>query len=86
MNDEDLRDLFAGLALMGILGGRSSFGFRPDTVSVFAYETADAMIKAKYAESVPEPEEGITAIKHLNPNTAIKPKRKRSVNVPPTTD
>ena len=61
MNDEDLRDLFAGLALMGILNGRASFGFRPDTVSVLAYETADAMIKAKYAEK--EPEVGITAIK-----------------------
>jgi len=77
MNDEDLRDLFAGLALMGILNGRASFGFRPDTVSVLAYETADAMLKAKYAEPVPEPEMGITA---------IKPKRKRSANVPATTD
>jgi hypothetical protein len=73
MNYEDLRDLFAGLALMGILNGRASFGFRCDTVSALAYETADAMIKAKYAE--PEVEEGITA---------IKPKRKRSTNVSST--
>ena len=36
------------------------------------YEIADEMIEAKYA--VPEPEMGITA---------IKPKRKRSSNVPP---
>ena len=39
------------------------------------YEIADEMIEAKYAEK--EPAEGITA---------IKPKRKRSVNVPSTAD
>ena len=61
MNDEDLRDLFAGLALMGILNGRASLGFRPDTVSVRAYETADAMIEAKYA--IKElPDEGIAGV------------------------
>ena len=71
MNDEDLRDLFAGLALMGL----TSRGVRDGSESMVAawcYTLSDAMIEAKYA--VPEPEMGITA---------IKPKRKRSVNVPP---
>jgi hypothetical protein len=61
MNDEDLRDLFAGLAMVGLLmAGRKN-------VENEAYRISDAMIEAKYA--VPEliPEEGITA---------IKPKRK----------
>jgi hypothetical protein len=64
MNDEDLTDLFAGLAMMGMLAaGRRN-------VEREAYKIADAMVDAKYAS--PELEEGITA---------IKPKRKRSVNV-----
>jgi hypothetical protein len=55
MNDEDLTDLFAGLAMMGMLAaGRRN-------VEQEAYRIADNMIEAKYA--APEPEEGITAIK-----------------------
>jgi hypothetical protein len=54
MNDEDLTDLFAGLAMMGMLAaGRRN-------VEREAYKIADNMIEAKYYE---EPEEGITAIK-----------------------
>jgi hypothetical protein len=69
MKDEDLTDLFAGLAMMGMLAaGRKNVHYE-------AYRIADAMIEAKYAN--PEPEEGITA---------IKPKRKRSVNVSSTAD
>jgi hypothetical protein len=61
MGDEDLRDLFAGLALVGL-----NMNVRdPKHTARWCYEMADAMIEAKYAE--PEPEEGITA---------IKPKRK----------
>lgn len=66
MNDEDLRDLFAGLALMGL----SSRGVHENSepfVAKWCYKLADAMIEAKYAEPEVEPEEGITA---------IKPKRK----------
>ena len=73
MNDEDLRDLFAGLALMGIVS-RASNEPQFELVAANAYRMADAMIEAKYAEKEPEPEMGITA---------IKPKRKRSANVPP---
>lgn len=55
MKDEDLTDLFAGLAMMGMLAaGRKN-------VEHEAYRIADAMVEAKYAN--PEPEEGITAIK-----------------------
>jgi hypothetical protein len=61
MNDEDLRDLFAGLALIGL---NTSIRDEKHTAA-WCYKMADAMIEAKYAE--PEPEEGITA---------IKPKRK----------
>jgi len=72
MNDEDLRDLFAGLALNGMVGLGIT---HPDQAAKFCYTMADAMIEAKYAYN--EPEMGITA---------IKPKRKRSANLPATTD
>lgn len=67
MNDEDLRDLFAGLALHGMVNLAIT---HPDQAARWCYEMADAMIEAKYYEAPekPEkPEEGITA---------IKPKRK----------
>ena len=70
MNDEDLRDLFAGLALVGIVS-RASNEPQFELVAKNAYRMADAMIEAKYAE----PEMGITA---------AKPKRKRSANVSAT--
>lgn len=55
MNDEDLRDLFAGLAMLGLLmAGRKN-------VENEAYRISDTMIEAKYHEE--EPEVGITAIK-----------------------
>jgi hypothetical protein len=60
MNDEDLRDLFAGLALMGIVSrGMPVSSIREHALN--AYDIADAMIEAKYAKE--EPEVGITAIK-----------------------
>ena len=60
MNDEDLRDLFAGLALIGL---NTSIRDEKHTAA-WCYKMADAMIEARYAEPEPEPEEGITAIKH----------------------
>ena len=60
MNDEDLCDLFAGLALMG-LSSRGVHENSEPQVAAWCYKIADAMIKAKYAEE--EPEVGITAIK-----------------------
>jgi hypothetical protein len=66
MNDEDLRDLFAGLALMG-LTSRGVINNSEPRVAKWCYVLADAMIEAKYTEEEPEPEMGITA---------IKPKRK----------
>ena len=71
MKDEDLRDLFAGLAMQGILH-TASLGYNSSRVAELSYELAEAMIRVKYAEDEPEPEEGITA---------IKPKRRRSTNV-----
>jgi hypothetical protein len=65
MKDEDLRDLFAGLAMQGILH-IASFGYNSASVARASYELADAMIEAKYDEEPEEPEEpqaGITAIK-----------------------
>jgi hypothetical protein len=64
MNDDDLRDLFAGLALNGMVGLGIT---HPDQAAKFCYKMADAMIEARYAEPEPQPEEGITS---------IKPKRK----------
>lgn len=59
MNDEDLRDLFAGLALTG-LSSRGVHENSEPQVAAWCYKIADAMIEAKYAE----PEEvGITAVK-----------------------
>jgi hypothetical protein len=56
MNDEDLRDLFAGLALQGMVGLGIT---HPDQAAKFCYTMADAMIEAKYAT----PEVGIAAVK-----------------------
>jgi hypothetical protein len=57
MNDEDLRDLFAGMAMI-------SRAWVPSNMQDHAkncYALADAMLEAKYAND--EPEEGIGAIK-----------------------
>ena len=61
MNDEDLRDLFAGLAMMGLLA--SARGIPIEVCTEGAYKFADAMIAVKYAEEEPEPEVGIAAVK-----------------------
>jgi hypothetical protein len=62
MNDEDLRDLFAGLALMGLTSRGVRDGSEP-MVAAWSYTLADAMIDAKYADEEPEPEVGIAAVK-----------------------
>jgi hypothetical protein len=59
MNDEDLRDLFAGMAMMGMLA--AARGIPVEVCTKGAYKFADAMIEAKYFKE--EPEVGITAIK-----------------------
>ena len=76
MNDEDLRDLFAGLALVGLTSRGVRDGSEP-SVAAWCYTLSDAMIEAKYAEPEPEPEPEMGI-------TAIKPKRKRSTNVSST--
>ena len=58
MNDEDLRDLFAGMALIGIIS-RASNEPQFEIVAENAYIMADKMIEAKYAV----PEVGIAAVK-----------------------
>jgi len=60
MDDEDLRDLFAGLAMQGILAGGGSNLIARETAAN-CYALADAMIDAKYADD--EPEVGIAAVK-----------------------
>lgn len=62
MNDEDLRDLFAGLAMMGMLAEEGSSLLTNNGekyVSEYCYILADAMIEAKYAA----PKVGIAAVK-----------------------
>ena len=63
MNDEDLRDLFAGMAMQGLIHHFDFAKFRddPQRVARWAYDAADAMIEAKYADNVPEV--GIAAVK-----------------------
>jgi hypothetical protein len=63
MNDEDLRDLFAGLAMQAIIheiyaDNLADHGSK--SISTKAYYIADAMIEAKYAKE--EPEQGITSV------------------------
>lgn len=67
MNDEDLRDLFAGLALQGLLSRGENFPI--SDYAEAAYNYADAMIEAKYKKE--EPEQGITSV--------IKRTRKKNV-------
>jgi hypothetical protein len=62
MNDEDLRDLFAGLAMMGMLA--AARGIPIEVCTRGAYKFADAMIEEKYADNEPEPEVGIAAVKN----------------------
>jgi hypothetical protein len=62
MNDEDLRDLFAGLALNGMVGLGIT---HPDQAAKFCYKMADAMIEEKYREHTedsPPEEVGIAAV------------------------
>jgi len=68
MKDEDLRDLFAGLAMQGLIQHFDFATFKddPQRVARWAYDAADAMIEAKYDEEPEEPEEpevGIAAVK-----------------------
>jgi hypothetical protein len=72
MNDEDLRDLFAGLAMQGLIQHFDFDRFKqdPQRVARWAYDAADAMIEAKYAEDEPE-EVGIAAV--------VKRTRKKNV-------
>jgi hypothetical protein len=57
MNDEDLRDLFAGFAML------SKMWISPhlEDYAKDCYRIADAMLDAKYADD--EPEVGIAAVK-----------------------
>lgn len=71
MKDEDLRDLFAFGAMLGMM---TRFG-KVDAVA--AYDLADRMVDARYTQPEPEPEEGIVA---------IKPKRRRTQNVSTSVD
>jgi hypothetical protein len=65
MNDEDLRDLFAAFAMV------SKMWIAPNLAdhAKDCYRIADAMLDAKYAEPVSEPEMGITAIKRKRKTT-----------------
>lgn len=65
MGDEDLRDLFAGMALMG-LSSRGVHENSEPVVATWCYKLADAMIEAKYAEPI---EAGITAVKRKRKTT-----------------
>jgi len=64
MDDEDLRDLFAGLAMQSIIHEVYADNLADhgcESIARKSYYMADKMIEAKYAEE--EPEVGITAIK-----------------------
>ena len=69
MNDEDLRDLFAGMALQGLLAEGECFRNDFKSTTRRAYQLADAMLDAKYVDEEPEPEMGIAAIKRKRKTT-----------------
>jgi hypothetical protein len=67
MNDEDLRDLFAGLAMQGLIHHFDFERFKEDPrlLASWAYDAADAMIEEKYRvypEDAPPEEVGIAAV------------------------
>ena len=67
MKDEDLRDLFAGLAMQGLIHHFDFERFKEDPrlLASWAYDAADAMIEAKYdeePEDIPPEEVGIAAV------------------------
>jgi hypothetical protein len=70
MNDEDLRDLFAGMALQGMLAEYGGGALANRELAGMAYTIADAMLEAKYV--VPTEETGIAAV--------VKRTRKRNEN------
>ena len=65
MNDEDLRDLFAGFAML------SKMWISPhlEDYARDCYRIADAMLDAKYADEEPKPEMGLAAIKRKRKTT-----------------
>jgi hypothetical protein len=67
MNDEDLQDLFAGLAMQGLLANGD---YLPEEIPRRAYKLAASMLEAKYAHKE-EPEVGIAAV--------VKRTRKKNV-------
>lgn len=67
MNDEDLRDLFAGFALMGNVASSAEAIVNCRECAEYCYDLADAMIEAKYKKE----EQGIAAV--------IKRTRKKNV-------
>lgn len=60
MNDEDLRDLFAGFALMGNVASNTEAIVNSRECAEYCYDLADAMIDAKYAKK--EVPEGIASV------------------------
>lgn len=57
MDDFDMRDLFAGLAMAGMLAGGARGG--DEEIAINSYTLADAMLKERKYK---EPEEGIASI------------------------
>ena len=63
MENDDLRDLYAGLAMMGLLANGSITFRSPEDLAYAAFSRADAMMKFR------TPDEGIASIK--------KPRKKK---------
>ena len=78
MNDEDLRDLLAGLALIGLIQHFGSGVFHKQEVkraALWSYDFADAMLEVKHGNKtipqfvgeVPVEEVGIASIRKRKP-------------------
>lgn len=68
MNDEDLRDLFAGLALIGMIphfGAGVFHGQEVKRAALWAYDFADAMLEVKHGNNVIPPFTGVVPVEEV---------------------
>jgi hypothetical protein len=61
----DLRDWFAGMAMLGMLSEHSGIRYDTDELTQFSYEVADAMMKARLQNDSMEEKTSVPKDQHL---------------------
>jgi len=61
----DLRDWFAGMAMLGMLSEHSGIRYDTDELTQFSYEVADAMMKARLKNDSMEEKTSVPKDQHL---------------------